>query len=345
MEVAVYTMEDGKIVDEFSTLVNPGKAPDAFVQKLTGITPKMLRKAPRFEQVAARLLRMLQGGVLVAHGAGFDYAMLRKEFSRLGYELDLPYLCTQELAREMFPDLPNYGLENLTKALRIPVKHRHRAFGDAYATAQIFKIIWQKDPSLQTIAKHIHNAGGLSINPYPTRITKLLDSTSGRQSVLKLFDKDDRLLYAGYAYHPRLHLENLLATHPDLMERLRHVETDPVPGRLIGRIEAQWLNRQFSPPFSSYKPVNFNGPLPWKNALLFDRGRFPYEQSVFLVEDGRLYGYGYVDLNWQAEDLRGLKQRMTRLDDCPTARKAVWQHARKERFDKIVDLDEKAPVD
>jgi len=340
MEVAVYTLEDGKIVDEFSTVVNPGKMPDPYVQKLTGITPRMLRKAPKFEQVAARLLRMLQGGVLVAHGADFDYQLLKKEYAQLGYDLDLPYLCTLQLAREMFPGLDSHGLESLTRHLRIPVKHRHRAFGDAYATARIFQIMWQKDPALRIIGKHIKNAQGTSLAQYSPRIMKMLDDLPGRRSVVKLYDRAGDLLYVAYAYHPRMHVENILANMPGLLEQVARMDTDPVPGRLVGRVLTQWLRKQHQPPFSPYRPVRFNKTFPLANALLFDRGRFPYEQTVFLIQDGRLFGFAYVDLNWQTEDLQSLKERMTRLDDCPVGRKAVYQHWKNDRFEKIINLDE-----
>jgi len=339
MEIAVVTVENGEITDEFSTLVNPGKNPDPYVQKMTGITPKMLRKAPKFEQVAARLLRMLQGGIIVAHNAPFDYGLLRKEFARLGYDLQMPYLCTLDVSRELFPEVQNHGLESLTRHLRIPVKHRHRAFGDAHATAQIFKILLQKDPDFHIIRQHIRN-GDLPVSRHPKRLTRLLDRVDNRRAVLKILDDKKRLLYAGYAYHPRLRAETLMVEHPELARRTRHIETEPVPGRLIGRILAQWLNRQHKPPFSRYKKTKGQVRFPMRNALLFDRGRFPYEQSVFLIEDGRLYGYGYVDLNWQTEDLHTLRQRLTPLDDCPYGRQAVLRHWQQNRFEKIQPLDE-----
>ena len=343
MEIAVFTVENGEIVDEFSTLVNPGKNPDAYVQKMTGITPKMLRKAPKFEQVAARLLRMFQGGVIVAHNAPFDYGLLRKEFGRLGYDLQLPYLCTLDVSRELFPEIENHGLESLTQHLRIPVKHRHRAFGDAYATAQIFKILLQKDPDMQIIGRHIRN-GNLEKPAYPKRLTRLIDRVDDRQSVLKIYDARGRLLYAGYAYHPRMKAETLMVKYPALAQRTRRMETEPVPGRLLGRILAQWLNKKHRPPFSRYRSPREQVDFPMRNALLFDRGRFPYEQSIFLIENGRLYGYGYVDLHWQTEDMESLKQRLTPLDDCPYGRLAVMRHWEQKRFDQIKPLDE-APAD
>ncbi|GAK95357.1 hypothetical protein Fjoh_3451 [Nonlabens ulvanivorans] len=95
-EIAIYKFDGHEIVDQFASLVNPEKEIQPFVVKLTGINNKMLVRAPKFYEVAKRVIEIMDGAVLVAHNANFDYRMLRIEFERLGYEFQTQTLCTVE---------------------------------------------------------------------------------------------------------------------------------------------------------------------------------------------------------------------------------------------------------
>ena len=83
-EIAVFLFDGHEIVDQFITLVNPERRIHHFVQQLTGITPKMVARAPKFPEIAKRLVQMTDGAVFVAHNAPFDYRMIQDEFARLG---------------------------------------------------------------------------------------------------------------------------------------------------------------------------------------------------------------------------------------------------------------------
>ncbi len=110
----------------------------------------MLRTAPKFYEVAKRIVEMTEDCIIVAHNSEFDYRILRTEFSRLGFEFNRKTLCTVELAKEIMPEQESYSLGKLTRALGIPVTDRHRASGDAIATVKLFKLLLAKD-----LKKHI----------------------------------------------------------------------------------------------------------------------------------------------------------------------------------------------
>ena len=93
-EIAIYRHDGYQIVDQFISLVNPERPIQAFVVSLTGINNSMLRQAPKFYEVAKRIVEMTQDAVLVAHNAQFDYRVLRTEFDRLGYYFERKTLCT-----------------------------------------------------------------------------------------------------------------------------------------------------------------------------------------------------------------------------------------------------------
>ena len=116
IEIAVYKYDGHEIVDQFMSLVNPDSDITPFVQKLTGITPKMVRTAPRFHEIAKRVVEMTAGTTLVGHNIEFDYRMLRQEFKRLGYDYRINTLDTIPLAKKLIPNV--IGIVKKTNILK-----------------------------------------------------------------------------------------------------------------------------------------------------------------------------------------------------------------------------------
>ncbi|NVO29580.1 exonuclease domain-containing protein [Hymenobacter lapidiphilus] len=137
-EIAIYIHDGEKVIDEFSSLINPGRAIPFFITQLTGITDDMVREAPRFHEVARKVVEMTEGCVFVAHNVRFDYSFLKKEFGDLGYNYSRKTLCTVRLSRSLMPGQPSYSLGKLCQNIGIPLNGRHRAAGDAAATAILF---------------------------------------------------------------------------------------------------------------------------------------------------------------------------------------------------------------
>ena len=137
-EIAIYIHDGEKVVDEFSTLLNPGRAIPPFIVQLTGITNDMVNDAPKFHEVARKVVEMTEGCVFVAHNVRFDYSFLKKEFADLGYNYSRKTLCTVRLSRSLLPGQPSYSLGKLCQNIGIPLENRHRAAGDAQATALLF---------------------------------------------------------------------------------------------------------------------------------------------------------------------------------------------------------------
>jgi DNA polymerase-3 subunit epsilon len=137
-EVAVVVTDGQSVVETYQSLLNPGRSIPPYVSLLTGITDTMVRSAPRFEEVAARLVKLLEGRVFVAHNVSFDYQRIVDEFARLGYRFETECLCTLKLTRRVFPGLESYSLGPLAQALQVSIEDRHRAMGDCSATAEIF---------------------------------------------------------------------------------------------------------------------------------------------------------------------------------------------------------------
>jgi DNA polymerase III epsilon subunit family exonuclease len=139
-EIGAYRVNRGRIVAEFQTLVNPETLIPPFIIQLTGITNEMVKDAPIFADVAHNWLDFAEEAVLVAHNAQFDVRFLNHEIARVfpGRRMANTNLCTVKLSRRIFPGLFNYRLHTIAEHFAIPIYNRHRAAGDALATAEIF---------------------------------------------------------------------------------------------------------------------------------------------------------------------------------------------------------------
>jgi len=339
--VLVYDDETGEVVDSFATVVNPGKKPDAYVRKMTGITPKMLKRAPAFHEIAKRIVQMTEGTVLTAHNASFDYGILKQEFARLGYDFRRPVLDTVELAARLLPDLKGHGLDTLIEALKIPVSGRHRALGDARATVEVLKVLLQKDPAREVTRSLIRQPSDES-SDRPAKEWKLIDRIPHKSGILSLYDRHGRLLYSGYHPDMRVQMEKIFARQAGKYRHLRrHVaraSAEEMASPFIGRLQAALMRKNIGwrlhPRFAEAESLT----LPVQNGLLIDRkGRKPGEKAVILVENGKPAGYAFVNLDWQAGDRESLRRRMTPIpEDCPYTQWLAARYAAKNYFDQII---------
>lgn len=136
IEVAVLRVERGTIVRQFHSLVNPDRFISPFIEQITGITNDDVARAPRFEQIAGRLQRILKDATFVAHNAGFDRGFLQNEFARVGVRFSPRVLCTVRLSRKLFPHHRRHDLSTIIERHGLECTNRHRAMGDAQAVYQ-----------------------------------------------------------------------------------------------------------------------------------------------------------------------------------------------------------------
>jgi DNA polymerase-3 subunit epsilon len=138
-EVAVVEVRDGVARTVFDTLINPERAIPPWVSRLTNISWEMVKNAPTFGEVCDQLLGVLDGRIFVAHNANFDWRFLGMEIDRAtGRRLDGRRLCTVKLARKLLPQLRRRSLDYVSMHYGVEITNRHRAGGDALATAQVF---------------------------------------------------------------------------------------------------------------------------------------------------------------------------------------------------------------
>ena len=193
-EIAIYKFDGHEVIDQFISLVNPEKPIQPFVVKLTGINNAMLRSAPKFYEVAKRIIEITDGCVIVAHNASFDYRILKTEFRRLGFDFKKQTLCTVELAKKLIPDQESYSLGKLVRSLGIPMADRHRASGDALATVKLFKMLLVKDIEKEIVKSFIKTEIKSGMSPKLLDIVENLPSKTG---IYYIHNENGDLIYIG----------------------------------------------------------------------------------------------------------------------------------------------------
>ena len=194
-EIAVVEVAEGEVVSEWSTLVNPGTSIPPGIQALTGITNAMVADAPTFEDLASNLYERLEGRVLVAHNARFDYGFLRYEFERAGLRFQARTLCTVKLSRRLYPDHARHNLDSLIDRHNLRCDSRHRALGDAQAVWHFLRVA-AEERGAEALAEAV---GQLSKLPaLPAHIERaVVDEIPESPGVYLFYGEYDTPLYVG----------------------------------------------------------------------------------------------------------------------------------------------------
>ncbi|MCB9225641.1 MAG: exonuclease domain-containing protein [Chitinophagales bacterium] len=194
-EIAIYVTDGKKLVNSFSSLVNPERKISPFVVKLTGITDEMVSTAPFFKDIAQEVYNLIDGCVFVAHNITFDYTMVKREFKRLGITFRSPNVCTVQLSQRIFKNQDSYSLGNLCKSLGIGLEDRHRAYGDAEATALLLhKMIAEKGKDY--IVNH-SNSNSQNIEFEGNVTQAMVDALPEEPGVFRFLNANGKALYIG----------------------------------------------------------------------------------------------------------------------------------------------------
>lgn len=195
IDIAIYRYDGQKIIDQFISLVNPESDITPFVQKLTNITPKMVKTAPKFHEIARRIVEITANTTLVGHNIDFDYRMLRQSFQRLGYDFKINTLDTIPLAKKLIPDEVSYSLGKLVKSLGIPLTNHHRADGDARATLELFKLLISKDTENEIIQKQHEESNAKT---YINKIKELTQDLPNEKGFVYFQNEAGKIIFSDY---------------------------------------------------------------------------------------------------------------------------------------------------
>lgn len=195
IDICIVVHDGLTVIDKFSTLINPECNISPYFTNISGITNDMVKDAPRFHEVARQIIEYTENRIFVAHNVGFDYNFIKDEFASLGYQFRRETLCTVRLSRKLLPKRISYSLGHLCASLGIHNEARHRAEGDAVATAELFNLLLRaknEDPRYKNqgvealMTRRVDNIKQYVLNKLP--------ETCG---VYYFLNKDKEIIYIG----------------------------------------------------------------------------------------------------------------------------------------------------
>ena len=340
-EIAIYKFDGHTVVDQFISLVNPEKPIQEFVVKLTGINNKMLKNAPKFYEVAKRIIEITKDCVLIAHNTDFDYRILGTEFKRLGYQYNRNTLCTVELSQKLILDQPSYSLGKLTKSLGIPMTDRHRASGDALATVQLFKLLLEKDVSKTIIQSSIKY---FDKRNEKQKLNKLIEEIPTVQGVFYIHDNNGKVIFLGKGKNIKSEVNRLFLKESrraiKIQDRANSISFDETGNELFTRLKYAIELDVLSPKFNFRKKPkttaqDFNN----ESFIIIEKGREIEEHAVILVEENTVYGYGFTNLNYQENKLDILKTVLTPIQNKIQSKNIIKNYMNKNNIKKIIRLN------
>ena len=239
-EIAIYQHNGFNVTDQFISLVNPERSIQPFVEKLTGINSKMLQNAPRFFEIAKRIIEITENCIIVAHNSDFDYRILRTEFKRLSYNFERYSLCTVSLSQKLLPNMESYKLGKLVRSLGIPISDRHRAQGDAMATVKLFEVLLEKDISKQILKSQIKE---LNNNQVPSKYLSIVEELPTVTGVYYIHNTVGDILYIGKSNNiqkrVRSHLTGTDSKSKKIQKKLYKVNFEITGSELIALLKEQ----------------------------------------------------------------------------------------------------------
>jgi DNA polymerase III subunit epsilon len=257
-EVGIVRMRAGQVVEEWSSLVNPGCRIPSYIEGFTGITNAMVADAPRFADIAALVLEKLQRApdglphpapVFVAHNARFDYSFLRTEFRRLDVSFSAKVLCTVKLSRRLYPEFPRHSLDAVMERHQLTCSARHRALGDARVLGDFWSKLLGEVPADKFAAAAQAVLGANRLPAYLPQ--ELADELPEGPGVYRFFDADNVLLYIGKSHSLRVRVlghfanENSDAREQKKARLVRRIDWVETAGDLGAQLqEIEWIKTQ-----------------------------------------------------------------------------------------------------
>jgi DNA polymerase-3 subunit epsilon len=351
MEIAIHRFDGSGVVDTFISLINPEKEIQPFVVNLTGINSGMLRTAPKFHEVAKRIIEITTDAVLVAHNAHFDYRILRTEFRRLGYNFERKTLCTVDLSKQLIPEADSHSLGKLVRSLGIPVSDRHRANGDALATLHLFKLLLSKDSDKSILKELVRDEtlGELSVNQL--EIVANMPSETG---LYYMHNKDGEIIYLGKSNNIKKRVNQHFTKDGKqarkLQKETRKVSFEITGSELVAQLKENEELRRNRPKYNdlnllSIGPGNGIGfpkghELYEKDLLIIDKGREVGEKSAILIREGRFKGLGFYQLNHQINNIHILESIITPMQTNEGTNRIITTYLSKKKAVKLIDLNQ-----
>ncbi len=348
IEIAIYKFDGVSITDQFISLVNPEKEIHPYVEKLTGISSKMLKTAPKFHEIAKRVIEITSDSVLVAHNAQFDYRILQLEFKRLGFDFSMKSICTVILSQELLPDQQSYKLGRLSRSLGIPIKDRHRASGDALATVELFKILLEKDVKQEIIRKSIVEFPGEKMDNI---FKDVIDNLKENTGVFYIYNENNELVYIDFSKDIKNKLIKLFTSKKFIPKYVQNnfktIKVHPTGNvhiailktlQEINSLKPKIKNNVDPKIFSKISKPEIINEL--SDFVITFNGKKEADKSFILFKSGVIEGFGYFELYNNINSEKKINSRLVKVDESKRVKNYVYRLISEKRYKKLVNLKE-----
>ena len=250
-EIGIVLLDGGQITETWSSLVNPGIGIPPAIQSLTGISNAMVAEAPPFEALAEAIAGRLAGRLFVAHNARFDLGFLKNALGALGHEFRPRSLCTLKLSRRLYPNERRHNLGVLIERHGLAAGDRHRALGDATATADFLRHLREHlDPG--TLESAVRAVTGSPTLP-DALPRERIDALPEGPGVYRFYGEGGTPLYVGKSVNLRARvLSHFSADHRvekdrRIVAQIRDLDWIETPGELGALIREARLVKELLP--------------------------------------------------------------------------------------------------
>ena len=252
-EICVVLLRGAKIIDKYSSLINPEKEIPRQITALTGIDNEMVAEAPKFHEVAKKIEEITKDAIFVAHNVNFDYNVLRNEFKELGFDFNRRKLCTVRLSRKLIPGLSSYSLGRLCDSINIPISNRHRAEGDTDATVILFQRLLSLDDDFSVIHSFLHARSREATIP-PHIDAEQIHSLPESPGIYLFKNKQHKVIYAGKAINIKKrvvsHFYDRMSKEYQLGQETYYIDYEATGNELIALLLEAECIRKYYPKFN-----------------------------------------------------------------------------------------------
>ncbi len=256
-EIAIVKTDGKKIIEKFSTLVNPHRKIDKFVIQLTGITDEMVETAPDFSEIIDKIDELTKDTIFVAHNVPFDYSIIKREYKKLNQVFRRNNLCTVQLSRKTLKDQASFSLGKLTESLGIKLENRHKALGDAEATAHLLHYIINKVGEENVLNQTAHKTSEIEFKGEITN--DIIEELPEEPGTFRFLDKDGKVIYIGFAKNIFSTVTKLLIqeaksiTIHGLLENMFAIDYEIINSFFIAQLSAISEKQKLKPIFNQKK--------------------------------------------------------------------------------------------
>lgn len=223
VEIAIVITDGYQILESWSTLIHPERSIPPNVALIHGISEDMVKDAPKYYEVAEKIWKLTENRIFVAHSVQFDYGFVKSEFGALGADYQRARLCTVRLSKKVWPGHSSYSLGNLCRDRGIRISQRHRALGDAQATAQLLIQMHQHPDFTVILRQHLH-ARSKEISLPPHLDKKQYSALPPSVGVYLFHDQHGKVLYVGKATNIKDRVTQHFGSHTHTKNRSYFIE-------------------------------------------------------------------------------------------------------------------------